>query len=109
MKWLRFFSRKRDEDRDTRIYTVASPRVAKRYEPPRRNVPEPDPIFSDTGALALKEETDEEVNPYNTSSWTLDPEKGMRRVEDDKTVSRDGREKSKANNPYDTGAFRRGW
>jgi len=109
MKWLQSLFRKRDDDRDTRIYTVASPRVAKRYEPPPRNVPEPDPIFSDTGGLALTEESEEDVNPYNTSSWSLDPEQGIRRVEDDKTVTRDGREKSVANNPYDTGAFRRGW
>jgi len=105
MSWLRFFSRKKPKS-DTRIYAVGKP--ARKMIPQVRNVPEPDPIFDDTGALSIKEESDEAANPYDTASWSLDPDKGLRRVDDDKTVSRD-RGKSDSNNPYDTGAFRRGW
>ena len=54
------------------------------------------------------ESTQEEANPYDTASWELDLDKGLRRVEDDKTVTRE-RGKSDANNPYNTGAFRKGW
>ena len=109
MKSLKRFTRKREQELDSRIYNVGSPRVAKRYQPVPRNVPEPDPIFGDTGSLELKDETADEANPYDTASWSLDPEKGLRRVEDDKTVSRDDRDTPQANNPYDTGTFRRGW
>lgn len=112
MKWLRFFTRQRDEDEeDTRIYTVDSPRVVKPRPPVPRTVPEPQhPIFQDTGPLELEgDDTEEDANPYNTSSWKLDPEKGLRRVEDDKTVDRKGRAKNTSNNPYDTGTFRKGW
>lgn len=110
MKWFRFFSRKREKEEDTRIYTVDAPRVTKPQRTVVRNVPEPQiPIFQDTGALELEGETVDEANPYNTSSWKLDPEKGVRRVEDDKTVDRSGRDKPSANNPYDTGSYRKGW
>ena len=109
MKWLRFFRRKRDEE-DTRIYTVSSPRTVKPYRPPVRTVPEPDhPMFQDTGTLELEGDMVDDANPYDTSSWKLDPEKGIRRVEDDKTVDRKGRVKVTSNNPYDTGSYRKGW
>jgi len=107
MKWLKFFSREQEKV-DSRIYTVSKP--SRRF-PPRmpRNVPEPHPIFADTGSLAIKEEKpDERANPYDTSSWELDPDQGLRRVDDDKTVRRD-RGKTEADNPYNTGAFRKGW
>lgn len=110
MKWLKFFTRKREDEEDTRIYTVDAPSAIKPHRRIPRNVPEPQhPIFEDTGSLALEGETAEDENPYDTSSWKLDPEKGIRRVEDDKTVDRSGREKNTSNNPYDTGTFRKGW
>ena len=110
MKWLRFFTRKREEEEDTRIYTVDTPRAVKAHRPIPRTVPEPQhPMFHDTGALELAGESVEDANPYETSSWKMDPEKGIRRVEDDKTVDRSGREKNTSNNPYDTGSFRKGW
>ena len=112
MKWLRFFRRNREEEEDTRIYTVDSPRVVKPYRPPViRNVPEPKhPMFEDTGELSLDEGgKEDDANPYDTASWKLDPEKGLRRVEDDKTVDRKDRVKTTSNNPYDTGTFRKGW
>lgn len=110
MKWLRFFTRKREDEEDTRIYTAESPRPIKRHRPIPRTVPVPEhPVFQDTGALELESEKADDANPYETSSWKLDPEQGIRRVEDDKTVDRSGREKNTSNNPYDTGAFRKGW
>ena len=116
MKWLRFFRRNREEEEDTRIYTVDSPREVKPYQPlgrnpsPVRNVPEPShPLFDDTDQLELAGEEVDEGNPYETSSWKLDPDKGIRRVEDDKTVDRKGRVKTTSNNPYDTGSYRKGW
>ena len=110
MGWLRdIFSRKREEPRqESRIYSVGKPSSTK-FPPVPRNVPEPDPVFDDTGTLSLTDESmQEEANPYDTASWELDQEKGLRRVEDDKTVSRE-RGKADANNPYNTGAFRKGW
>jgi hypothetical protein len=109
MKWLKFLGRKGEQEKDTRIYTVASHPAARAHQPVPRNVPEPDPIFADTGPLALEPETEDDANPYNTSSWKMDPDKGVRRVEDDKTVDRKGRAKDSSNNPYDTGSFRKGW
>lgn len=110
MKWLKRFRRKREEEEDTRIYTVNSPRTVKPHRPVIRNVPEPEhPIFQDTGELELEGDKQDDANPYDTSSWKLDPEKGLRRVEDDKTVDRSGREKPSSNNPYDTGSYRKGW
>jgi len=110
MGWLRdLFSRKREEPRqESRIYSVGKPSSTKFPRVPR-NVPKPDPIFEDTGALSLKDESmQDQANPYDTASWELDQEKGLRRVEDDKTVTRE-RGKADANNPYNTGAFRKGW
>lgn len=107
MKWLRNLFRQ-PEKVDTRIYTVPGNRPRAKVPPVLRNVPEPDPIFADTGALAIKEDLDDAANPYDTASWSLDPDKGLRRVDDDKTVRRD-RGKAEADNPYNTGAFRRGW
>ena len=110
MKWLRFFKRKRREKEDTRIYTVDSPRVSRPHKPEVRNVPPPQhPVLADTGALELEGGAEDDANPYDTASWKLDPEKGIRRVEDDKTVDRKGREKPSSNNPYDTGSYRKGW
>ncbi len=110
MGWLsKIFSRKREEPRqESRIYSVGKPPPAKFARVPR-NVPEPDPIYDDTGTLSLKDENvQDEANPYDTASWELDLDKGLRRVEDDKTVTRD-RGKSDVNNPYNTGAYRKGW
>ncbi|RMF98064.1 MAG: hypothetical protein D6727_03765 [Gammaproteobacteria bacterium] len=113
MKWLRFFTRKQEKPvRDSRVYTVGrAPRRPPRPGPPPvpRNVPEPDPIFGDTGSLAIKDDAEDNANPYDTASWKMDPDKGWRRVDDDKTVTRDRGKKTSGNNPYDTGTFRKGW
>lgn len=112
MKWLKRIVDRKPEVSETaansRIFSADGP--ARRLQKPAvRRVAEPDPIFGDTGALALKDESIEEPsNPYDTSSWKLDHEKGLRRVDDDKTVRRD-RGRSNPTNPYDTGAFRKGW
>ncbi len=110
MGWLRaIFSRKREEPRqESRIYSVGKA-PSTRFPRVPRNVPMPDPVFEDTGSLALKDESmQDEANPYDTASWELDQDKGLRRVEDDKTVSKE-RGKVEANNPYNTGTFRKGW
>ena len=111
MKWLRLFKRKREEEQDTRIYTVDSPRASRPHRPEVRNVPPPQhPAFQDFGALEIDESSaEDDANPYDTASWKLDPDKGIRRVEDDKTVDRKGRVKPSSNNPYDTGSYRKGW
>jgi len=47
-------------------------------------------------------------NPYESQSWQLDPEKGLRRVDDANTVTRE-RSGGDASDPYNTGGFVRGW
>lgn len=111
MKWLKSLFSRDEEPTNSRIYTVGRPPVRRAPPRPRmpRQVPEPDPVFGDTGSLELREErTQERANPYDTSSWQLDPEQGLRRVDDDKTVRRD-RGHAEPDNPYNTGAFRKGW
>ncbi len=114
MKWLlKLFRREKEAGSGSRIYSVESAgrsaAKTRKVSQEIRNVPEPDPIFSDTGNLAISDENlDDEANPYETASWELDQEKGLRRVGDDKTVTPD-RGKADETNPYNTGAFRRGW
>lgn len=57
--------------------------------------------FMDTGSLEIQRDSDDLDNPYQTHSWEMDPDEGLRRVEDLKNVNR---KKSKASpdNPYDT-------
>ncbi|MDJ0928046.1 MAG: hypothetical protein QNJ73_10405 [Gammaproteobacteria bacterium] len=111
MRWFRFFFRRKEEPQDSRIYTVGKTRPRRPLPPPvPRNVPEPDPIFGDTSALTIQgDEGMPNDNPYDTASWKMDPEKGLRRVDDDKTVTKERGHKTSENNPYDTGTFRKGW
>lgn len=75
----------------------------------RRTKQRPDPIYDDTGELSIDDRKhDDRDNPYDTASWTIDPEKGLRRVDDDKTVNKN-RGKGDPNDPYNTGVFRKGW
>ena len=70
--------------------------------------------FMDTGSLEVIEETTgEDVNPYETQSWEKDPEKGIRRIDDQSLVNRKSKEKKKiqvtSDNPYDTSIMKKGW
>ena len=70
--------------------------------------------FMDTGSLEVLEEADgEDVNPYETQSWQKDPEKGLRRIDDQSLVNRKSKEKKQVQvttgNPYDTSIMKKGW
>ena len=64
--------------------------------------------FMDTGSLELQKDTDELDNPYETHSWEMDPEEGLRRVEDQSMVNRK-KPKNVPGNPYDTIVKKKGW
>ena len=82
-----------------------------------RTTPKPeeiDPIFADTGSLALARETGGSGdNPYDTQTWHQDPEEGLRRVDDSKAIrnktDRTPRKSKEKGNPYDTVVGRKGW
>jgi hypothetical protein len=109
MKWLRKRSRDAKKD-DSRIYKASSPGMLPRV---RRNVPEPHPIFADTGSLAIAEEGKPQAdNPYDTAAWSADDDVGLRRADDDKNPGRGkgGKAKGKVvHDPYNTGSFRKGF
>ena len=99
------FSRKRSKNADGPL----ARHVSTKPIPTARRAKKPDPVFEDTGELAIAEETEEDrENPYDTATWSLDPDKGLRRVDDDKTVTKE-RGKADPTDPYNTGAFRKGW
>ena len=64
--------------------------------------------FMDTGSLELQGATGEIENPYETHSWEMDPDEGLRRVEDQSMVNRK-KPKGDADNPYDTIIKKKGW
>ena len=68
---------------------------------------EDDP-FMDTGSLELQREASDLANPYDTHTWEMDPEEGLRRVEDQSLVNR-SRSKGTPDNPYDTIVEKKGW
>jgi hypothetical protein len=86
--------------------------VQKSVQAPSPSVGKPkkiDPIFEDTGSLELTPEADDKGNPYDTQSWQMDPDKGLRRVDNLKAVNREPVDRKKVTNPYDTGIVRKGW
>ncbi len=62
--------------------------------------------FSDS--LTLSNPDDPKGNPYETHSWELDPSQDTRQLKKVDMIDRP-RGKKSANNPYDTGEFRKGW
>jgi hypothetical protein len=64
--------------------------------------------FMDTGSLELQGETGEIDNPYETHSWEMDQDEGLRRVEDQSMVNRKKPE-GDADSPYDTIIKKKGW
>ena len=108
MRWLKFFTRRRNKP-----VAPVSPRTRPLAPVPRevRRVKKVDPIFEDTGSLELFEEEEEAkefVDPYATSSWEKDPQVGVRRVDDLGAINRKPAGGDKTN-PYDTGVFKKGW
>jgi hypothetical protein len=134
MKWFKFLKRSKGNRPLPAIRTVQEPGVARaerlareadsarvaddaRAQHEIRTTPKPediDPIFADTGSLALARETNEEgENPYDTHTWRKDPEEGLRRVDSSKAIrnksDRTPRKSKERNNPYDTVVGRKGW
>jgi hypothetical protein len=67
-----------------------------------------DEDFLDTGSLALQGESDDISNPYETHSWEMDHEEGLRRIDDQNLVN--GKKlQGTADNPYDTIVKKKGW
>ena len=64
--------------------------------------------FMDTGPLELTSEARDKSNPYETHSWEMDHEEGLRRVEDQSLVNRK-KPQGTAGNPYDTVVKKKGW
>ncbi len=62
---------------------------------------EPEDPFMDTGSLEIERDSDDMDDPYQTHSWEMDPDEGLRRVEDLKNVNRK-KPKGSPDNPYDT-------
>ena len=65
--------------------------------------------YLDTGSLELKNEVGDVDNPYETHSWEMDPEEGLRRVEDQSMVNRKKPKNNAPDNPYDTIVKKKGW
>ena len=104
MKWLRKLRHGKDEVPETPA-RPAAPRPVSVRQPAASPA---DKQEQDKDALKLGEESEDGVNPYDTQSWELDPEKNLRRVEDAKTVNRN-RGQGDVSDPYNTGGFRKGW
>jgi len=64
--------------------------------------------FMDTGSLELQGESGEKSNPYETHTWEMDHEEGLRRIEDPSLVNRK-KPQGTADNPYDTIVKKKGW
>ncbi len=64
--------------------------------------------FMDTGELELQGEPSDLANPYETHTWEMDREEGLRRVEDLNLVNRK-KPQGDADNPYDTIVKKKGW
>ncbi len=62
--------------------------------------------FSDS--LTLSNPDDPKGNPYETHTWELDPTQDTRQMKKVDLIDRP-KVKKAANNPYDTGEFRKGW
>ncbi|MAF84708.1 MAG: hypothetical protein QGH93_03605 [Gammaproteobacteria bacterium] len=64
--------------------------------------------FMDTSSLKLEGESGDLDNPYETHTWEMDREEGIRRIEDLSLVNRKQPEGTKGN-PYDTIVKKKGW
>ncbi len=64
--------------------------------------------FMDTGSLELQRDSSELDNPYETHSWEMDRDEGLRRIDDQSLVNRKKAQVS-PDNPYDTSAPKKGW
>ena len=64
--------------------------------------------FMDTGSLELQGESSEVSNPYETHTWEMDHEEGMRRIDDQNLVN-GKKPQGTADNPYDTIVKKKGW
>lgn len=67
-----------------------------------------DNAFMDTGELELQRDSAEMVNPYDTHTWEMDPDEGLRRV-DDQHLVKPKKPQGTAGNPYDTIVKKKGW
>ena len=76
----------------------------------KKKTPNPfldDPML-DTISLEL-DETVVEENPYQTSSWKLDPDNDTRKLKTITLGEQTDKPAKNPFNPYDTGKMRRGW
>jgi len=64
--------------------------------------------FMDTGPLELQGEFGEVDDPYETHSWEMEQDEGLRRIEDQNLVNRK-QPQGTPDNPYDTIVKKKGW
>jgi len=67
-----------------------------------------DDVFMDTGSLELQSESSDMADPYETHSWEMDPDEGLRRV-DDQLLGNRSKPEGTPDNPYDTIVKKKGW
>ncbi len=91
------------------IRTVRAPRARVAVKEVVRNTVDVDPIFDDTGDLAIQAEQPDGGSPYDTQTWELDPREGLQRVDDSRGVKHQKGSKKEVDNPYDTSVTRKGW
>jgi hypothetical protein len=122
MKFLKSLFRKEADKQQPPTWDIKTP--AERIEPrvrdtevklppaPGQKKKDPNPFLDDPmlDTISLEmEATVVEENPYQTSSWKLDPDNDTRKL---KTITM-GEQTDKPTknpfNPYDTGKMRRGW
>jgi len=85
-------------------------RLAREFEESGafESAPQGADAFMDTGSLELQGEAEDLANPYETHSWEMDREEGLRRVDDLNLVNRD-KPQGSSDNPYDTIVKKKGW
>jgi hypothetical protein len=131
VKLFSFLNRDKPNRKSPPIRTVTPPAVARAerlqrdagqtgshqadqsHQEIRTITSEIDPAFEDTGSLALTQDNPVGGNPYDTHSWELDPNEGMRRVDDTKAhrskAPKSPKRSKDQSNPYDTIVGRKGW
>ncbi len=67
-----------------------------------------DDEFMDTGELELQRDATDKVNPYETHTWEMDHDEGLRRIDDQNLVN-GKKPEGTAGNPYDTIVKKKGW
>ena len=121
MKILDFFRRSKYEQKSPLppIRTVRTPGEVRAEHQARRAKEFEDTVifetgidsadaFMDTGSMELESDSREMDNPYETHSWEMDPDEGLRRVDDQNRVNR-RKPEGTADNPYDTIIKKKGW